>query len=80
MSQSTPPDESSGGEANLQIEGGAAILAPLSAFQGGIPPGAMVVLPLKKPTDELLESMKAGPLAVTPDQMWKLLGFNGPAV
>jgi tetratricopeptide (TPR) repeat protein len=80
MSQSTPPDESSGGEANLQIEGGAAILAPLSAFQGGIPPGALIVLPLKKPTDELIESMKAGPLALTPDQMWKLLGFNGPAV
>jgi len=96
MSQSTPPDSSdsnppgsnppgsdppgSVGEANLTIEGGAAILAPLSAFQGGIPQGALILLPLKKPTDELIESMKAGPLALQPDQMWKLLGFNGPAV
>jgi Flp pilus assembly protein TadD len=86
MSQSNPPDTSgpdtSGGgvEANLQIEGGAAILAPVTAFQGGVPPGALVLLPLKKPTDELLESMKAGPVALTPDQMWKLLGFNGQAV
>jgi tetratricopeptide (TPR) repeat protein len=86
MSQSTPPDTSgadasgAGIEANLQIEGGAAILAPATAFQGGVPPGALILLPLKKPTDELIESMKAGPLVITPDQMWKLLGFNGPAV
>jgi tetratricopeptide (TPR) repeat protein len=81
MSQSTPPDASGGGaEANISIEGGAAILAPISAFQGGVPPGALILLPLKKPTDELIASMQAGPLALTPDQMWKLLGFNGPAV
>jgi Flp pilus assembly protein TadD len=81
MSQSTLPDAAGGvAEANLTIEGGAAIIAPVSAFQGGIPQGALILLPLKKPTDELLESMKAGPLALTPDQMWKLLGFNGPAV
>lgn len=67
-------------EANLTIEGGAAILAPVSAFQGGIPQGALVLLPLKKPTDELLDRIKEGPIALTPDQMWKLLGFNGPAV
>ncbi len=79
MSQSTPP-EAIGGEANISIEGGAAILAPVSAFQGGVPPGALILLPLKKPTDELIESMKTGPVALTPDQMWKLLGFNGPAV
>ncbi|MEY4549240.1 MAG: hypothetical protein RL685_5435 [Pseudomonadota bacterium] len=79
MSQSTPPD-AMGVEANLSIEGGAAILAPISAFQGGVPPGALILLPLKKPTDELIESMKVGPVALTPDQMWKLLGFNGPAV
>jgi tetratricopeptide (TPR) repeat protein len=78
MSQSTPPEGSV--EANLTIEGGAAILAPLSAFQNGIPQGALILLPIKKPTDELLESMKAGPVALQPDQMWKLLGFNGPAV
>jgi tetratricopeptide (TPR) repeat protein len=88
MSQSTPPDESdndaeaggSSGEANLSIEGGAAILAPVGAFPGGVPQGALVVLPIKKPTDELLELMKQGPVALKPEQMWQLLGFNGPAV
>jgi tetratricopeptide (TPR) repeat protein len=81
MSQSTPPDAAAGGtEANISIEGGAAILAPASAFQGGVPQGALILLPLKKPTDELIAAMQNGPLAVTPDQMWKLLGFNGPAV
>ncbi len=79
MSQSTPP-EGSVAEANLTIEGGAAILAPISAFQGGIPQGALILLPIKKPTDELIEKLKEGPLALQPDQMWKLLGFNGPAV
>jgi tetratricopeptide (TPR) repeat protein len=85
MSQPTPPDESdnetaASGEANLAIEGGAAILAPVGAFPGGVPQGALVVLPIKKPTDELLELMKAGPVALKPEQMWQLLGFNGPAV
>jgi tetratricopeptide (TPR) repeat protein len=79
MSQSTLP-EGSVAEANLNIEGGAAILAPATAFPGGIPQGALVLLPIKKPTDELIEKLKAGPVALQPDQMWKLLGFNGPAV
>jgi tetratricopeptide (TPR) repeat protein len=79
MSQSNPP-EGSVAEANLNIEGGAAILAPATAFPGGVPQGALVLLPIKKPTDELLEKLKQGPVALQPDQMWKLLGFNGPAV
>jgi hypothetical protein len=78
MSQSTPPEGMA--EANLNIEGGAAILAPATAFPGGIPQGALVLLPIKKPTDELIEKLKQGPVALQPDQMWKLLGFNGPAV
>jgi Flp pilus assembly protein TadD len=78
MSQSTPPEGAA--EANLNIEGGAAILAPATAFPGGVPQGALVLLPIKKPTDELIEKLKEGPLALKPEQMWKLLGFNGPAV
>ncbi len=81
MSQSNPP--AGAGKvvgANLNIGGGAAIVAPVSAFPSGIPQNALVVLPLKQPTDELTEKMKQGAIAVTPEQMWKLLGFNGPAV
>ncbi|HTV19041.1 MAG TPA: hypothetical protein VMG12_10230 [Polyangiaceae bacterium] len=78
MSQSTPPEGAA--EANLNIEGGAAILAPATAFPGGIPQGALVLLPIKKPTDELIDKLKQGPVALQPEQMWKLLGFNGPAV
>lgn len=79
MSQSTPP-EGSVAEANLNIEGGAAILAPATAFPGGIPQGALVLLPIKKPTDELVDKLQQGPVALQLEQMWKLLGFNGPAV
>lgn len=64
----------------LQLTGGAAIVAPVSAFQGGIPQNALVVLPLAKPTDELLDKLKQGAIIVQPDEMWRLLGFNGPAV
>ncbi|RYZ02601.1 MAG: hypothetical protein EOO73_31140 [Myxococcales bacterium] len=66
--------------ANLQLQGGAAIVAPVSAFPGGVPGNALVVLPLSKPSDDLLDSLKKGPVALEVDQMWKLLGFNGPAV
>jgi len=65
---------------NLQLQGGAAIVAPVSAFPGGVPGNALIVLPLSKPSDELLESIKKGPVALEIDQMWKMLGFNGPAV
>ncbi len=77
--QKNPPSPPLGAP-NLQLSGGAAIVAPVSAFPGGVPGNALVVLPLSKPTDELLESIKKGPLALEIEQMWKLLGFNGPAV
>src|SRR5262245_27267463 len=64
----------------LQIAGGAAIMAPVSAFPNGVPGNAIIVIPLAKPSDELKETLNAGPSALTVEQMWKLLGFNGPAV
>ncbi|MEB2321691.1 MAG: hypothetical protein OZ921_04200 [Sorangiineae bacterium] len=67
-------------QANLQLQGGAAIIAPVSSFPGGVPGNALVVLPLSQPSEELTESIKKGPLAIDLEQMWKLLGFNGPAV
>jgi tetratricopeptide (TPR) repeat protein len=65
---------------NLQLSGGAAIVAPVSAFPGGVPGNALVLLPLSKPSDELLDQVKKGPVALQVEEMWKLLGFNGPAV
>ncbi len=65
---------------NLQLQGGAAIVAPVSAFPGGVPGNALVVIPMAKPSDELLAQLAKGPVALEVDQMWKLLGFNGPAV
>jgi tetratricopeptide (TPR) repeat protein len=79
MSQKNPPSPPAGAP-NLQLSGGAAIVAPVSAFPGGVPGNALIVLPLSKPSDELLESIKKGPVALEFEQMWKLLGFNGPAV
>lgn len=66
--------------AGLQITGGAAIVAPVSAFPNGVPGNALVLIPIAKPTDELKAMVEKGPHVVTPDQMWKILGFNGPAV
>jgi len=65
---------------NLQLSGGAAIVAPPSAFPSGIPGNALIVVPLAQPSDELLDKMKVGPVAIEVNEMWKLLGFNGPAV
>lgn len=55
-------------------------MAPVSAFPGGVPGNALVVLPLSKPSDDLLDRVKKGPVALEVEEMWKLLGFNGPAV
>ena len=66
--------------ANLQLKGGAAIVAPVSAFPSGVPGNALIVLPLSKPGEELQAAMKKGPVALETEDMWKLLGFNGQAV
>lgn len=78
MSQPNVP----GGAAptNLQLKGGAAIVAPPAAFPTGIPGNALVVVPLSQPNEELLQKMEQGPVAIQIEEMWKLLGFNGPAV
>lgn len=65
---------------NLQLRGGAAIIAPPSAFPSGVPGNALIVLPLSQPSDELNDKLKQGAVVVAMDEMWKLLGFNGPAV
>lgn len=76
-----PQNTKANGPQNLKLKGGAAIVAPVSAFQGGIPQNALVVVPVANPNGEELETkLKEGPLAVTQEQMWSLLGFNGPAV
>jgi tetratricopeptide (TPR) repeat protein len=81
MSQPKLPGGAGGPQGtNLQLSGGAAIVAPPQAFPGGVPGNALIVVPMSKPTDELLEKIKAGPVALQLDEMWKLLGFNGPAV
>lgn len=81
MTQSNlPGGPAAAAQANLQLSGGAAIVAPVNAFPGGVPSNALVVLPLSEPKEELKEKLGEGPLVVTQEQMWELLGFNGPAV
>ena len=79
MSQPNSPGAAAQGT-NLQLQGGAAIVAPVSAFPTGIPGNALVVLPLSQPTEELKQQILKGPVALEMSQLWKLLGFNGPAV
>src|SRR4051812_49777178 len=89
MSQSTPqpnpqtsntsgaPPEAEGA---IAIQGGAAILAPITAFPNGVPGNAMVLIPLGPNGQPVEKNVVEGPVALTMDQVWKLLGFNGPAV
>jgi tetratricopeptide (TPR) repeat protein len=64
----------------IQLTGGAAILAPVSAFQNGVPGNALVLLPIQANGTPLEKKIVDGPVALTMDEVWKLLGFNGPAV
>ena len=88
MSQSTsapqkpeiagPPPQ--GGDAGVAIQGGAAILAPITAFPNGVPANAMVLIPLGANGQQVEKQIVDGPVALSMEQVWKLLGFNGPAV
>ncbi|APS00970.1 tetratricopeptide repeat protein [Pajaroellobacter abortibovis] len=64
----------------VNLSGSAVILAPPSSFPQGIPENAMILLPLGSNGELIQERLAQGPIALTTEEMWKLLGFNGPAV
>ena len=68
------------GNAGIQLKGGAAILAPINAFPNGVPGNALVLLPINPNGSPLEKKIVEGPVALQMDEVWKLLGFNGPAV
>ncbi len=84
MTQSTTPNpqksSSPEGAAGVAVQGGMAILAPITAFPNGVPANAMVLIPLGPNGQPMEKQVTDGPVALTMDQVWKLLGFNGPAV
>jgi tetratricopeptide (TPR) repeat protein len=64
----------------INLTGGAAILAPITAFPTGVPSNALVLLPLGPNGAPVEKQIVNGPVALAMDEVWKLLGFNGPAV
>ena len=64
----------------VSITGGAAILAPIQSFPNGVPANAMVLIPLGANGAPIDKEIVDGPVKITMEQVWKLLGFNGPAV
>ncbi|HSQ66656.1 MAG TPA: hypothetical protein VLM85_25725 [Polyangiaceae bacterium] len=78
MTQSSPPGQTH--QASLTLTGGAAILAPISAFPNGVPSNALVLIPISPNGQPMEKKITEGPVALTMDEVWKLLGFNGPAV
>jgi tetratricopeptide (TPR) repeat protein len=85
MTQSTTPNQpgarpAAAGGPGISLTGGAAILAPIGAFPNGVPGNAMVLIPLGPNGAPVEKKIVEGPVALTMDEVWKLLGFNGPAV
>jgi len=77
---SNPGVPLAGGPAAIQLKGGAAIIAPVSAFPNGVPGNALILLPINPNGTPIEKKIVEGPVALTMEQVWKLLGFNGPAV
>lgn len=76
MTQNAPGSENAG----ISLTGGAAILAPISAFPNGVPGNALVLIPLGPNGAPVDKDITKGPVALEMEEVWKLLGFNGPAV
>ncbi len=77
---SKPSVPATSGGPGIQLKGGAAILAPISAFPNGVPGNALVLLPINANGTPIEKKIIDGPLALEMEEVWKLLGFNGPAV
>jgi tetratricopeptide (TPR) repeat protein len=80
MTQSTPSSNKSNDAAGITLTGGAAIVAPITAFPSGVPSNAVVVIPLGPNGAPLEKQLIEGPMAMKMEDVWKVLGFNGPAV
>jgi len=74
------PGPAASGSPALQLKGGAAILAPISSFPNGVPGNALVLLPINPQGTPVEKKIVEGPVALQMEEVWKLLGFNGPAV
>ncbi|MEO8876103.1 MAG: hypothetical protein ABI461_10990 [Polyangiaceae bacterium] len=82
MTQNNPPAPPGAANQNggITLTGGAAILAPISAFPNGVPSNALVLIPLGPNGQQVEKQIVNGPVALKEEEVWKLLGFNGPAV
>lgn len=76
MSENTNETQTAG----ITPQGGAAIVAPITAFPSGVPSNALVVIPLGPNGQPLEKQVVDGPMAMKMEDVWKILGFNGPAV
>jgi tetratricopeptide (TPR) repeat protein len=80
MTQPTQPDPNSNAGASITPQGGAAIVAPIQSFPNGVPANALVLIPLGPNGQPVEKQLADGPMALKMEDVWKLLGFNGPAV
>jgi tetratricopeptide (TPR) repeat protein len=81
MTQNAPSQNNAAGDgAGITLTGGAAIIAPITAFPSGVPSNAMVLIPLGPNGAPIEKQVIDGPMAMKMEDVWKLLGFNGPAV
>jgi tetratricopeptide (TPR) repeat protein len=76
----TGPSNEPGRGAGISLNGGAAILAPVTAFPNGVPSNALILIPLGPNGAPVEKQIVNGPVALKQEEVWKLLGFNGPAV
>ncbi len=74
------PQQAPDANAGISLTGGAAILAPITAFPNGVPSNALVLIPLGANGAPVDKQIVEGPVALKMEEVWKLLGFNGPAV
>src|ERR1700722_16436690 len=75
-----PPAATGAGGPGITLTGGAAILAPIQSFPNGVPGNALVLIPLGANGTPVEKKIVEGPVALQMEEVWKLLGFNGPAV
>jgi tetratricopeptide (TPR) repeat protein len=78
--QTTGPANEPARGPGIALTGGAAILAPVTAFPTGVPSNALILIPLGPNGAPIEQQIINGPVALKQEEVWKLLGFNGPAI
>ena len=75
--ESGNPRGANAAQVSVKLSGSVLLFAPVQSWRNAIPSDAYIVRPISNPPEDMAAQLEKGPVLLTDDQMWKMLGING---